>query len=212
MPTWMKIRSWIQRPRRRPQGIGQDKVPVELALANEEGFPHKGYIESFDNRLDPNTGTILLRAVFPSENGLIVPGLFAHIRIPMTAKHQAVLIDESAIGTDQAQKFVLTLGKDNKVEYRKVILGPAIEGKRVVRDGLKAGEKIVVNGLQRAHPRDDGFSRGADRRCRQTRRANRATLNNRATQRTATTMNIAFFFIKRPVFAAVLSIIIFCSG
>ncbi len=129
-----------------------ERIPVDLALANEEGFPHHGYIESFDNRLDPNTGTILLRAVFSSEGGLIVPGLFAHIRIPMSAKHDAVMIDETAIGTDQAQKFVLTLGKDNTVEYRKVVLGPAIDGKRIVREGLNPGEKIVVNGLQRARP------------------------------------------------------------
>ncbi|HWB61187.1 MAG TPA: efflux RND transporter periplasmic adaptor subunit [Chthoniobacteraceae bacterium] len=131
---------------------GDATIPVELQLANEEGFPHKGHIESFDNRLDPNTGTILLRAVFQNPDGLIVPGLFAHIRIPMSAKHEAVLVDEASIGTDQAQKFVLTVDKDNTVQYRKVILGPEIDGKRIVRDGLKAGELIVVNGIQRAHP------------------------------------------------------------
>lgn len=134
------------------KAAGTERIPVELALANEQGYPHRGYIESFDNRLDPNTGTILLRAVFPNSDGQIVPGLFAHIRVPMSAKHEAVLIDETSIATDQAQKYVLALGQGNTVEYRKVILGPEINGKRVVREGLKAGEKIVVNGIQRAHP------------------------------------------------------------
>ena len=128
------------------------KVPVELALANEEGFPHHGYIESFDNRLDPNTGTILLRAVFTNEEGRLVPGLFARIRMSAGGRHSVLLVDESSIGTDQAQKFVLTLAKGNTVEYRKITLGPVIDGKRIVRDGLQPGEKIVVNGLQRARP------------------------------------------------------------
>jgi len=128
------------------------RIPVELGLANEEGFPHHGTIESFDNRLDPNTGTILLRAVFTNDDGLIVPGLFARIRVSAGGKHSVLLVDESSIGTDQAQKFVLTLAKGNTVEYRKVTLGPVIDGKRIVRDGLQPGEKIVVNGLQRARP------------------------------------------------------------
>jgi len=127
------------------------KIPVELQLADESNFPHEGSIESFDNRLDPDTGSILLRAVFKND-GRIVPGLFARIRIPLSEKHPAVLIQESAIGTDQANKFVLTLTQTNTVEYRPVTLGPEIEGKRVVRTGLTAGEQIVVNGLQRVRP------------------------------------------------------------
>jgi RND family efflux transporter MFP subunit len=134
------------------KAAGDQAIPVELELANEEGFPHRGFIESFDNRLDPNTGTILLRAIFPNSEGRIVPGLFARIRVPTSGKHTAFLVEESAIGTDQSQKFVLTLGDDNTVEYRKVKLGPTFEGKRIVREGLRPGEKIVVNGLQRARP------------------------------------------------------------
>lgn len=131
---------------------GDRKIPVELELADEQGFPHRGSVESFDNRLDPNTGTILLRAIFPNPEGRIVPGLFARIRVPTSGKHSAYLVEESAIGTDQSQKFVLALGDGNTVEYRKVKLGPSIDGKRIVREGLRAGEKIVVNGLQRARP------------------------------------------------------------
>src|SRR3989442_7137857 len=121
---------------------GDGKIPVELQLADEEGFPHQGYIKSFDTRLDPNTGSILLRAVFPNGDGRIVPGLFARIRVPLSERHHALLVAERAIGTDQAQQYVLTLTPTNTVAYRSVKLGPAIEGKRIVRSGLQAGEKI----------------------------------------------------------------------
>lgn len=128
------------------------KIPVELQLADESDFPHQGYIESFDNKLDPDTGSILLRAVFPNDDGHIVPGLFARIRIPLSERHPALLVDERAIGTDQANKFVLTLTPTNTVQYQAVELGPLVDGKRVVRSGLEAGEEIVVNGLARVRP------------------------------------------------------------
>jgi RND family efflux transporter MFP subunit len=131
---------------------GEGKIPVELGLTDEEGFPHRGFIESFDNRVDPNTGSILLRAVFPNQDGRIVPGLFARIRVPGSEQQAALLVDESAIGTDQAQKFVLGLTSSNTVAYRSVKLGPSINGKRIVREGLNPGEKIVVNGIQRVRP------------------------------------------------------------
>lgn len=124
---------------------GDGKVPVELQLADEAGFPHRGHIESFDNKLDPQSGSILLRAVFPNPDGLIVPGLFARIRVPGSAKYPALLVDERAIGTDQAQKFVLTLTSTNTVAYRPVKLGAAVGGKRVIRDGLQPGEKVVMD-------------------------------------------------------------------
>jgi RND family efflux transporter MFP subunit len=128
------------------------KIPVELELADENNFPHQGYIESFDNKLDPDTGSILLRAVFPNDDGRIVPGLFARIRIPLSERHDALLIDERSVGTDQANKFVLTLTVSNTVQYQAVELGPLVDGKRVVRSGLEAGEKIVVNGMARVRP------------------------------------------------------------
>jgi RND family efflux transporter MFP subunit len=131
---------------------GDGKIPVELQLDDESEYLHRGHIESFDNRLDPNTGSILLRAVFPNDDGRIVPGLFARIRIPMSGRHPALLIDERAIGTDQANKFVLTLTPTNTVQYQAVELGPLIDGERVVLSGLEAGEKIVVNGLERIRP------------------------------------------------------------
>ncbi len=126
----------------------EGKVPVELQLADASEFTHNGYVESFDNRLDPNTGSIVLRSVFPNPNGEIVPGLFARIRIPGSAKYEALLIDERSIGTDQVQKFVLALTPTNTVEYRAVKLGPVINGQRVVRSGLAAEDKIVANIVQ----------------------------------------------------------------
>ncbi len=137
---------------RRLEANADGKVPVELQLGDEQGFSNRGYIESFDNRLDPNTGSILLRAVFPNDDGRIVPGLFARIRIPLSERRPALLVAERAIGTDQAQKYVLTLTQTNTVAYRPVTLGPAIEGKRIVRSGLQGDERIVVNGLQRVRP------------------------------------------------------------
>ncbi len=131
---------------------GDGKIPVELQLGDETGFEHKGFIESFDNRLDPNTGSILLRAVFPNDDGRIVPGLFARIRVPLSDRHTALLVAEKAIATDQAQKYVLTLTSTNTVAYQSVTLGPEINGKRVIRAGLQPGEKIVVNGMQRVRP------------------------------------------------------------
>jgi multidrug efflux system membrane fusion protein len=131
---------------------GDGKIPVELQLGDEKDFPHRGHIESFDNQLNPQTGSILLRAVFPNVDGRIVPGLFARVRVPLSARHPALLVSERAIGTDQAQKYVLTLTPTNTVAYQSVELGPAIDGKRVVRSGLEAGAQIVVNGLQRVRP------------------------------------------------------------
>src|SRR6185436_11108457 len=131
---------------------GDGKIPVELQLADEQDFPHQGHIESFDNRLDPNTGSILLRAVFPNDDGRIVPGLFARIRVPLSERHPALLVSERAIGTDQAQKYILTLTGTNTFAYQSVKLGPVVDGKRIVRSGLEAGQQIVVNGLQRVRP------------------------------------------------------------
>jgi RND family efflux transporter MFP subunit len=128
------------------------RIPVELQLADETEFPRHGYIESSDNRLSPSTGTLALRLVFPNHDGALIPGLFARVRIPISAPQRALLISDRAVGTDQNQKFVFALGENNTVVYRTVKLGGAVEGKRIVRDGLKPGDQIVVNGLQRVRP------------------------------------------------------------
>jgi RND family efflux transporter MFP subunit len=131
---------------------GDGKVPVQLELGDEKDFPHQGIIESFDNRLNADTGSILLRAAFPNADGRVMPGLFARIRLPISERHSVMLVAERAIGTDQAQKFVLALTPTNTVAYRSVQLGPLVGGKRIVRSGVEAGEKIVVNGLARVRP------------------------------------------------------------
>lgn len=128
------------------------QIPVKMGLTNETGTPHLGHIESFDNQLNSATGTIRVRAVFNNEDGLLVPGLFARINLGDATPRQALLITDRAIGTDQSKKFVLVVGEDNKVNYREVKLGPQVQGLRVIAEGLQKGEKIVVNGLQRARP------------------------------------------------------------
>ncbi|AHF93148.1 membrane protein [Opitutaceae bacterium TAV5] len=128
------------------------RVPVEMQLSDEENFPHRGVIESTDNRIDPATGSLVVRMVFPNTDGRLVPGLFARVRLPVSSPEPSLLVSERAIGTDQNQKFVFTVGTDNTVAYRTVRIGPALDSQRVVRDGLKPGERVIVNGLHRVRP------------------------------------------------------------
>jgi RND family efflux transporter MFP subunit len=126
--------------------------PVHIGLANEEGFPHSGTMDFVDNQHNPQTGTIRARAVFANKDGLFTPGLFARVQLVGSDDYNAILIDDRAVNTDQSQKYVFLLGADNKVEYRKIKLGRVIDGLRIVREGLKPGDVIVVNGAQRVHP------------------------------------------------------------
>jgi RND family efflux transporter MFP subunit len=125
---------------------------VLVGLANESGFPHSGVLVFLDNEVDPQTGTIRIRAKLENHDRAFTPGLFARVRLLGERQHDALLINDSAVGTDQTVRYVLVVGKDNKVEYRVVKLGPVIDGLRVVRDGLRADDTIVVNGLQRVRP------------------------------------------------------------
>jgi RND family efflux transporter MFP subunit len=133
-------------------GSSDARNPVVVGLANESGYPHQGAMVFVDNALDPATGTIRSRALLDNHERLFTPGLFARIRLLDSAQHDAVLVNDSAIGTDQTVRYVLVVGAGNKVEYRPVQLGPVIDGLRVVQSGLAAGETIVVNGLQRVRP------------------------------------------------------------
>ncbi len=129
-------------------------VTVKVGLANETGFPHEGKLDFVDNRLDANTGSVRMRATFDNSDNTLVPGLFARVQLGgnEAAKTRAILISDRAVGTDQNRKYVYVVTADNKAEYRNVTLGPVHEGMRVVRNGIKPGEKIVVNGLQRVQP------------------------------------------------------------
>jgi len=128
------------------------RVPVAAQLSDEEDFVHQGYIESADNRMDSGTGSLVLRMVFPNPDGKLLPGLSARVRIPVSAPTPTLFVKERAIGTNQNQKFVMLVAPDKTVSYRTVKLGPVISGKRIIRDGLQAGDRIVVNGLQKVTP------------------------------------------------------------
>jgi multidrug efflux system membrane fusion protein len=134
-----------------PAQLSKQPVPVHMSLANEIGFPREGLLNSVDNAMDTSSGTIRVRAVFDNADGALVPGLYANIRFG-GAPHQAILIDDKAIGTDQNKRFVLVVGSDNKAGYREVKLGSVFEGKRVVESGLNADERIIVTGLQSVRP------------------------------------------------------------
>ncbi|CAM2844499.1 efflux RND transporter periplasmic adaptor subunit [Vibrio neptunius] len=128
---------------------GEAENVVQMALANDSGYPHLGYIDFVDNAIDETTGTIRVRAVFNNEKQNLLPGMFAKLRIAGSASYQGVLIDNKAIGTDLNNKYVLVLGDDNVVQYRAISLGEGVNGLRIIASGLNAGDKIVVNGLQR---------------------------------------------------------------
>jgi RND family efflux transporter MFP subunit len=135
-----------------------DDVPVAVGLANEPGqYPHQGRIDFVDNRVDPSTGTLKLRAVLPNptvanEDRVFGAGLFVRVRLPLGEPHPALLISERAVGTDQGQKFVYVVNDKNEVALQPVTLGQAHDGLRVVADGLKGGERVIVTGLQRVRP------------------------------------------------------------
>ncbi len=127
-------------------------LPVWVGLADEQGTPHEGKVVFVDNALDAQTGTIRVRALLDNRERRFTPGLFARVKLVGSGEYQATLINDSAIGTDQNVRYVFAVNPENKVEYRAVKLGPVVDGLRVVREGLKAGEYIVVNGLQRVRP------------------------------------------------------------
>jgi multidrug efflux system membrane fusion protein len=127
-------------------------VPAWIGLANETGYSRQGVIDSVDNRLDTSSGTIRVRARFDNADGVLVPGLYVRARVGGGAPHQAVLVSDAAIQTDQEKKFVLLVDKENKVQYREVTLGDQHRGLRVITSGLQPGARIVVNGMQRVRP------------------------------------------------------------
>lgn len=126
--------------------------PVELQLADERGFPHKGRMDFVENAVDEATSTIQGRAVFPNPDLQLTPGLFARVRLQGSGPYNAVLVPDQAIVTDQSNKFVNVVKPDGAIDYRRVELGPLIDGKRVVRSGLSPDERVVTRGLQRLRP------------------------------------------------------------
>ncbi len=128
------------------------QIPAEMALGNEQGFPHKGAIDFVDNQVNPATGTIRARGVFANPDKLMAPGFFARVRIPGAGEYEAVLIRDSAISSDQGRTFVLTVDTANKSIYRPIKTGPLMDGLRVVREGLRSNDQVIVSGLMTARP------------------------------------------------------------
>ena len=137
-----------QQARRNPGAL-----KVQLGLSHEQGFPHTGKLEFVDNQIDPQTGSLRLRAIVNNPDGLLTPGLFARVKLGTEAGGvPSALVAEKAVGTDQNRKFVYVVGASNQTEYRAVQLGATVGELRVVTAGLKAGERVIVDGLQRVRP------------------------------------------------------------
>src|SRR5258708_27659386 len=123
-----------------------------MEWANESGYIHKGFGDFVDNQVDPSTGTVRARGVFPNKDGFVRPGLFAQVRIPSGPKYKAVLISDLAVGYDQGQQIVYVVGADNVANEKPVKLGALAEGLRVVQEGIGANDRVVVNGVVHIRP------------------------------------------------------------
>jgi membrane fusion protein, multidrug efflux system len=139
-----------------PEGNGspadETAVPVSLGLATEEGFPHHGTVNFVDNQVNPKTGTLRVRGVFPNRDGALAQGFFARIRMPVGPPHRALLVTDRALDNDQGQKVLYVLNDKNEVVLRPVRLGQLHDGLREVTDGLKPGERVIVNGQMQVRP------------------------------------------------------------
>ncbi|TCL65133.1 efflux RND transporter periplasmic adaptor subunit [Rhizobium sp. BK251] len=129
-----------------------EQIPVEVGTLTDEGTPIKGNLQLVDNEVDAASGTVHVRAVFDNPDGHLLPGQFVRVRMGQPKPESKLVISERAIGTDQDKKFVFVVDADNKVAYRQVQLGDTVDGMRIVDSGLNAGDRVVVNGLQRVRP------------------------------------------------------------
>ena len=130
------------------------EVPLFLGLSNEEGYPHEGIVDFAESGVDPTTGTMQVRGVFPNPGSpwVLIPGLFARLRLPIGQHENALLVTERAIGADQSGTYLLVVNNENKVEKRMIRQGQLVDGLRVIEEGLQPGELVIVKGLQRARP------------------------------------------------------------
>lgn len=140
-----------------PNNLKDLKLPVEMGLANETGYPHTGVFDFADNKIDRGTGTLRARGVFENKDAFLTPGLYVRVRIPFGEPRQALLVSDRAIGTDQQQKFLLTVVTDEQthnqvVKYSPVKVGRALGDLRVIESGLGPEDLVIVKGLQRARP------------------------------------------------------------
>ena len=128
------------------------KNPVYMALVDEQGYPHEGYIDFVDNRVDAATGSIRARAIFPNDDESLVPGVFVRIQVPGSGVAMRLLLPDAAISVDQSSKFVYVVEADNVVQIRRVTTGDLSKGLRVITDGLDGSESVVIKGVQRCRP------------------------------------------------------------
>ncbi len=130
----------------------EQKIPVDVVARGDDSNVTQGHIESFDNRIDTGSGTIRARARFANADGRLIPGMYVSVRMGDGMLDDALLVPESAIGNDQSKRFVFIVGDGDKAEYRAVQLGPQIDGNRVIRTGLKSGDRVILDHLQRLAP------------------------------------------------------------
>jgi RND family efflux transporter MFP subunit len=148
--NWIKYRRMVEKGQK--AGAAQLGTELQLGLPDEALFPHKGKIDFLDNRLDQATGTLRARAIVDNKKGTFSAGMFARVRVQGSEDYPATLLPDEAIGTDQTNKFVLTVSDDGTVGRKIIELGPMIDGLRVIRAGIAATDTIIVKGLQRARP------------------------------------------------------------
>jgi len=127
-------------------------VPIRLALASDHEFQREGRLNFLDNQIDAATGTIRGRAIFRNQDRTLMPGLFVRLKLPGKRAYRGLLIQDRAVGTDLDKRFVFVVAPDQTIQYRGIALGPIVDGLRVARSGLKPGDRVVVNGLQRVRP------------------------------------------------------------
>lgn len=127
-------------------------LPMEMALADETGYPHLGVADYADPVVDTGTGTVRIRGVFPNPDGTIVPGLFVRVRLPLEKRENALLVPSRALGSDQSGEYLLIVGKDNVVVRRGVKVGTEVDGMRVVDGEIGPNDQVVVDGLLQARP------------------------------------------------------------
>lgn len=125
-----------------------EKIGVELKIEGGSDWTHKGWIETFDNRIDPTTGSITVRCVFPNPDGSLVPGSFSRLRIPGSAEYDAMLIDEKYVQTNQDVKYLMVVSPESKAEVRPITLGRSYKGQRIILSGLNPSDKVITSGLQ----------------------------------------------------------------
>lgn len=141
----------LQRDGKRTNAMS-GRLPAEIGLGNEQGFPHQGYIDFVDNQINPATGTIRIRAIIPNTDRVMAPGFFARVRIPGNSEYNALLVRDTAISSDQGRLYVLVLDPQGKASYRPIKTGPLIDGLRVVREGLAPNDSVIVTGLMGIRP------------------------------------------------------------